>query len=128
MALYMARQPDGDFAVFDDLSVKFVATGLRMGEAAAFFTQVAKCTAHNSWNEMTAAGKNVPIGSGVPDVERIDARFDDLLNAVALIRGRAVMKMELCSMGLGLYEPQTEPSEAVLELYDCYMAEEADMA
>jgi hypothetical protein len=124
----MARQPDGGFAIFDDLSVNFVATGLRMGEAAALFGRTGPYSSDRSWHEMMAAMKNIPIGMEDRDGTRTNARFDDLLNAVTMIRGRAFMKMQLCAMGLPLHEPASEPSDAVLELCDCYLSDGAEQA
>lgn len=128
MALYLARQPDGGFAIFDDLSVNFVATGLRMGEAAALFSRTGPYSSDRAWREMMAAVNNMPIGMEIRDDTRTDARFDDLLNAVTMIRGRAFMKMQLCAMGMPLYEPASEPSDAVLELRDCYLSDGAEQA
>jgi hypothetical protein len=126
MAVYVARQPDGLYAVFDDLSVRFVATSLRLGEAVALLRRLAGCGARPAWRELSHALRDIPIGGRGCCVspEADNARFDDLLNALCMIRGRAVMKMELLAIGIPLYEPRREASDAVLELCDCFLADE----
>lgn len=125
MAIYVARQPDGLYAVFDDLAVRFVATSLRLGEAGALLRQLAACDDRQAWQEIALAFRDAPVGSvdALLSDEPGHARFDDLLNALCMIRGRAVMKMELLAIGLPLYEPRREASDAVLELCDCFLAD-----
>lgn len=125
MAIYVTRQPDDLYAVFDDLAVGFAATSLRLGEAGATLRRIVGCDAGRAWEELSLAMRDVPIGAkDATSDEAEHARFDDLLNALCMIRGRAVMRMELCAMGLPFYEPRREPSDAVLELCDCYLADE----
>jgi hypothetical protein len=127
MVLYIAKQPNGAFAIFDDLSVRFVATKLRMGEAAALLQHMAGLTPERAWLEIEAASADLPLGVDKSHTEYPHSRIDDLLTAVELIRGRRCLSKELCAMGIPLYEPRSKPSEAILELYDCYLLEEADL-
>ncbi|NTJ11773.1 hypothetical protein [Rhizobium lusitanum] len=121
----MAKQPDGSFALFDDLSVRFIATKLRMGEAAALLRRISGLSPEHVWREIEAAHADIPVGAEEPDPESLRSRIDDLLIAVSMIRGRRFLNKELCAMGIPRYEPKSEPSEAILDLCDCYITGEA---
>lgn len=127
MTLYVVRQQDGGYAVFDDTVPGFCGYGMCFAKCSSLIMDVGRLGYRDTMDlmERCAEREVVPIRKSAPSetVMSVDA----LLWAIRIIRGDAAMAVEAARIGLSRHRLGTLDSASREEVADLCDAFDVDL-
>lgn len=123
MALYIAKVPEGKYAVFDDLELSFTRRGLIFAEAALLIMENRQCSAEKAMSAVFSlgTGRAAPLSHSRDGTDGLS--LDAMLWAVSLVRGDGALLIEVRKIGCPNYRPapiEDSMSEEMAELCEAY--------